>query len=132
MELWKSYKIEQIYHHYSVWEDWQNGFYENTRCEHRTEKSRELLSDRKKCRDYMKRVINEWPKSAEQNLTNKSINKQAWLGQAACNLSHKASFLETIDGWNRMKPLDQFLANNDADDVLKIFKWKLSHGEEIF
>ena len=43
----------------------------------------EFLSDGTKFHSAMQRVLNEWPIACEQFLSNESINRIAWLGQAA-------------------------------------------------
>jgi hypothetical protein len=67
----------------------------------------------------MKRVTNEWPYSSEHNLTNKSINRQAWLGQAACYKITGAPESVTKEAWNTLSPEVQDKANGIADKVIR-------------
>ena len=65
----------------------------------------------------MNRVINEWPVSCEQFLTNVSINRIAWLGQsAACIEIGVPSKFKS--GFNLLSFEDRNKANNLANEVL--------------
>lgn len=79
-------KVKQIYHHYKKWECFHAGFFNTTTYVNEDDAKRkycEFLSDLDKFENGLKRVLKEWPISCEQFLTNDSINKIAWLGQAA-------------------------------------------------
>ena len=85
--------IKQVFHHYETWEDYKSGMYQppcieslNTgiSSEERIEKAIYLLSDSKLCREYMQKVVKEWPIATEEVLTNPESNGRAWLGQCAC------------------------------------------------
>ena len=100
--------IERIYHPYWLWEDYLNGMYGKpiyTRLEtgeteqERIEKVKECLGDEKTCEKYMRKVINEWKYACEYRLTNKSLNRVAWLGQASMNMYCGLKESETKKGW---------------------------------
>ena len=76
-------KINQKFHHFSRWEDYKAGFYNRTCFDEKEhiKKSVSLLSNQEVFYEYAKRVINEWFYSCEQNLTDPSINKIAYIGQ---------------------------------------------------
>lgn len=44
---------------------------------------RDFLADTPRFAAAMQRVLNEWPNSCDQFLSNDSINRIAWLGQAS-------------------------------------------------
>jgi hypothetical protein len=78
---------ERIFHTYGKWECYKAGFYKNTvegktkqECE---EAYREFLSDTKRFKKALKRVITEWKHSCEHYLSNAAMNRIAWLGQAS-------------------------------------------------
>lgn len=78
---------DRIFHTYDKWECHKAGFYKskrdgwtNEQCE---DEFRRILSDQKLFSDILEKVINEWKYSCEHYLTNKSMNRIAWLGQAA-------------------------------------------------
>ncbi len=77
----------RIFHTHDKWECQKAGFYENTKegmtkaqCE---EGYRAFLSDSQQFGNTLERVITEWKHSCEHYLTNKAMNRIAWLGQAA-------------------------------------------------
>jgi hypothetical protein len=78
----------RIFHTYDKWECYQAGFYDTTKpgwtrsqCEHAY---KDFLSDLKQFEAGLESVISEWKHSCEHYLTNSSMNRIAWLGQAAC------------------------------------------------
>jgi len=77
----------RIFHTYEKWECHKAGFYQsskkgmtNEECE--TEFKR-ILSDQVLFAEILEKVISEWKHSCEHYLTNKAMNRIAWLGQAA-------------------------------------------------
>lgn len=81
----------RIFHTYDKWECYKAGFYETT-LEGKSHEEceaifKETLSDKSKFESALKRVITEWKCSCEHYLTNKSMNRIAWLGQASVCIS---------------------------------------------
>jgi ParB-like chromosome segregation protein Spo0J/Txe/YoeB family toxin of Txe-Axe toxin-antitoxin module len=78
---------DRIFHTYDKWECHKAGFYNTTvdgmTKETAQEKYKFFLSDTKRFKKALKRVITEWKHSCEHYLTNKAMNRIAWLGQAA-------------------------------------------------
>lgn len=116
-------KLKKIYHEWQLWEDYKYGFYDNNNDKILiTNKVIHMFSSEKLTEKYMGRVINEWKYSCEQNLTNESMNKIAYIGQAAACLYCGASNLTTMYSW-------KFLTNEirDRSDKIaskKILEWK--------
>lgn len=77
----------RIFHTYDKWECYKAGFYattiENMTMEQCKNAYREFLSDLPRFADILEHVITEWKHSCEHYLTNGSMNRIAWLGQAA-------------------------------------------------
>ena len=81
-------KIERVYHPWWKWECYKAGFFNTSPPdgldeEECKERYRVFLSDLSRFGRAMDRVLGEWPHSCEQFLTNPTMNKIAWLGQAA-------------------------------------------------
>ena len=77
----------RIFHTFDKWEAVAAGFFAPG-VKGRTKDDCEaeygaFLSDLSKFAEGIKRVFKEWPNSCEHNLTNSSMNRIAWLGQAA-------------------------------------------------
>ena len=113
--------MKQIYYHYETWEDFQNGMYNEDKegRQDRIKKAIELLSDEMLCYEYMTRVTREWSHATEQNLSNKNINHQAFLGQTACCLYAGVHEDETREAWGRLTNIQRYRANKVADQVFK-------------
>jgi hypothetical protein len=122
-------EFKQTFYHFSLWEDWKNGFYETSKCENKSIQSKDVLSNESRCFDSMNRVITQWPYSSVQNLTNLSINRRAWLGQASCLLEVQSNHIQTINGWNLMPQKHQAMANYIADQIIHLFEMKFMDGE---
>jgi hypothetical protein len=127
--------MNRLYHPYWLWEDYKAGLYDLQK--EYTEKEEEematkvklLLSNTREFYSVAIRVVTEWKKSSEQNLTNSSRNKQAWIGQASC--CYKFGIPERITklGWRLLTPTQQKEANDVADTVIK--QWEGSYVEKI-
>jgi len=92
-EIVMSYRVgntndpNRIFHTYDKWECYKAGFYNtkkegwtNDQCE---EEFKRILSDQNLFSEILNLLINDWKYSCEHYLTNKSMNRIAWLGQAA-------------------------------------------------
>lgn len=77
----------RIFHTYDKWECHKAGFYKSVKdgmtheeCE---EEFKRILSDQKLFAEILEKVIVDWKFSCEHYLTNRAMNRIAWLGQAA-------------------------------------------------
>ena len=120
--------IKQVFHHYETWDDYKSGMYQppcieslNTgiSSEERIEKAIYLLSDSKLLREYMQKVVKEWPIATEEVLTNPESNGRAWLGQCACFMYGRCHDEETRKAWVMLNPSIQNAANKIAEQIIK-------------
>lgn len=119
----------RIFHTHDKWEAVNYGFFDlkhktltNTQCEH---KYKELLTNLEDFEDALKSVTSEWKYSCEHNLTNKSMNRIAWLGQAC--LAYKYNIPNIYSGGFKLLTEDeQQKANELAHKYLN--KWLSSNG----
>lgn len=127
--------IRQAFHHYETWEDYKSGMYQPPCIEslntgissgERIEKAIDLLSNPKLCREYMQKVVAEWPIATEEVLTNPENNGRAWLGQCACFLYGRCHDEETRKAWVLLKPEIQTAANKIAEQVIKAWLMEYS------
>ena len=111
--------IKQKYYHYTMWEDFQHGMYDE--CKEgradRINKAILLLTNTDLLYTNMKRVTLEWKYATEQNFTNPSINHQAFLGQTACSIYAGIHEDETREAWGRLDNQQRYAANKVADRV---------------
>lgn len=111
-------KIKRKYHHYNNWECYKAGFYEPaSSLIDGKERYREFLSRPLLFSLSIERVFNEWPNSCEHFLTNNSINRVAWIGQASmCISSGISSFYR--GGFLLLTQEQQTIANDIAKTYL--------------
>lgn len=125
--------MKQAYHHYTKWEDYQNRMYDEVK-EGRPERVKQavkLLTDLPELYKQMQRVTKEWTIATEQNLTNSSINYQAFLGQTACNIWKGIKEDETREAWGQLTCMQRYEANRVADRVYNEWReqYEREHGE---
>lgn len=119
----------RIFHTFDKWECHKAGFYASTKKDWTHEKCQEefkrILSDQKLFSSILEKVIVEWKHSCEHYLTNKSMNRIAWLGQAAvCYYSGVPSRYSSA--WF---DIPEDIRNEANETALKYLnKWKLSMG----
>lgn len=122
---------DRIFHTHDKWEAINYDFfatnhkkYSKTQCEHLY---RVLMVDLDEFEDVLLDVIKDWPKSCEHNLTNKSMNRIAWLGQAAMSYKYNIPSIYS-SGWQLLDPEEQENANIVALGVLNL--WLYQNGFE--
>lgn len=77
----------RIFHTWDKWECYKAGFYESGLKDRNHEECeaefKRVLSDANLFSQILSKLITEWKHSCEHYLTNRSMNRIAWLGQAA-------------------------------------------------
>jgi len=79
--------MKRIYYPYWEWEDYKAGFYSDyskSEINDLNQSVRYVFSSAESTEHWMRNVLTHWNISAKHNLTNSSMNRVAWLGQAAC------------------------------------------------
>ena len=128
----KKLLIKRIWHDYRNWEGFMNGMYDEKKDEDkqaRIEMSYCLLKSPMSLISAMYCVIDDWKIEAEQYMSHISSNRQAWLGQAACNWNHGATESETRKAWNMLTEQEMIEANDVADGIIQ--EWERRY-ENIF
>jgi len=122
----------RIFHTFDKWECYAAGFYatiapnrmKKDACE---EAYRAFLSDLDAFAKALAGVISEWVHSCEHYLTNRSMNRIAWLGQAAmCYATGIPS--QYRSGFSLLSEDQQDAANQVALEYLN--KWLVANGRE--
>lgn len=120
--------MERIYHSWEKWEDNHNGFYDScvsSEREQKINKVLELFNSEALTTEFMGRVVNEWKYACEQNLTNTTMNRIAWLGQSACCLYAKVPSTVTMEAWSLLSEEVQERSNRIAEEKIKY--WESKH-----
>lgn len=115
---------DRIFHTWEKWECHKAGFYASKKDGMTAEQCEnayaEFLSNDDKFREALNGVLNDWINSCEHYLTNKAMNRIAWLGQAAmCYATGIPS--KFCAGFNLLTNEQQEKANNTALEYLN--KW---------
>lgn len=113
--------MEQIFHHYQEWEDYQCGMYDELKEGRagRVSLAQHLLGTPKLCEKWMLEVKKRWCIACEQIFSNPRLNRIAWLGQAACCLYGGVKEDETRQAWGLLTDSQRERANAIADSVIK-------------
>ncbi len=125
------YEMKQFYKEYNYWEDYINGMYEFPNNEHEEKQvslAIEVLSNKYLFMSICKEVLINWPISSKVNLTNKQCNRNAWLGQAACNYKYNVPEICTRTAWSKLSIEKQNEANDIANKVINSFE--LNYGKQ--
>lgn len=120
---------KRIFHTYDKWECFKAGFYKDTHPTLSKEECenvyKEFFVNEKEFRKALDYVIKNWKNSCEHYLTNDSMNRIAWLGQAACCYAKgiPAAFRA---GFHLLTEKQQLKANNIALEYLN--KWLVKYN----
>jgi len=126
----KEQKETRILHTYEKWECFKAGFYETHPPKGMKEEDCEqtyadFLSDVNGFEIILNKIINEWKNSCEHYLTNDSMNRIAWLGQAALCYKYKIPSCYR-GGYNMLSRQQQMDADKMALKYLN--KWLKRNG----
>lgn len=118
-------KNKQIFHPYWDWECFHAGFFETSPPSNMTKDEAKyayylFLRDLPRFEAALQRVLLEWPISCEQFLSNSSINRIAWLGQASmCIETGVPSYFKS--GFQFLSATEKNAANNMAKKYLDLW-----------
>lgn len=120
--------MRRIYHPYWDWEDWRAGMWRVVSGKERKqlfEKAIAFTGNAELYGSYMRRVIVEWPKACEHNLTERSMNRLAWVGHAATCLAIGAPEDVTREAWAFLT--HQQRTDADAQALDSVSQWERMH-----
>jgi len=122
----------RVFHTFDKWECAKAGFYDTAPPNGMTKQDCEtvyasMLTSEKEFREALNGVITEWKHSCEHYLTNKAMNRIAWLGQASLCYA-KGIPAEYRGGFNLLSKKQQDKANEIAFEYLN--KWLTRNGRD--
>jgi len=120
--------MERVYLTYWFWEDYKSGFYNNIFGKEKKikiEKVLEMFNDKEKTMFFMNKVIKCWTFSCEHNFTNPSLNRIAYLGQAACCMYSEIPNTITMEAWSLLSKDVKDYANEIARQTIE--KWEINY-----
>jgi ParB-like chromosome segregation protein Spo0J len=123
---------DRIFHTFEKWECHKAGFYASKKdgmtAEQCEQAYAEYLSNSERFKEGLNGVLNDWINSCEHYLTNKAMNRIAWLGQASMCYSTGVPS-KFCSGFNLLTPQQQDEANNVALEGLNFWMKKYNRPE---
>lgn len=120
--------MKRVYHPYELWEEMRFNMWGTTDDRRAAlNKAIAFTADHKLYGSYMLRVVNEWPISCENALTDSNINQRAWVGHAACALALNIPEDITRKAWGALTNEQRLLANKEADRAINV--WRINYGK---
>lgn len=121
----------RYFYHYSQLEDIYNGAYDDFIISQKNKKLViSMFVDSELFWDTMRQMKIDWPNCFNYNLSNKTINRRAWLGQASANYSFGVAYKETIIYWNLLNESQKSKANYTAQKMIDLYERELN-GKKI-
>ena len=120
--------IKQIFHPYEKWEDYKNGMWRKVIPSEEADfltKAIAFTGDHILYGSWMMKVIVAWPIACEHNLSDCSINREAWVGHAAVSLAIDCPEYITRQAWWKLTEKQQNDANDQADRAIR--QWEINH-----
>lgn len=120
-------RIKQVFIPYYEWEDWINGMWAKGNEDH-LQAAIEFTGDHVKYGAAMGEVIQAWPRTMLNSLTNKSINRHAFLGH--CAVCFKLGIAESItrQAWGLLTDQQRFDADAQAEKYIKHWEYEYSRS----
>jgi hypothetical protein len=125
--------MNRIYHPHDVLEEHKHGMWKTilgAERERLLAQAIEFTGNAQRYGTYMMRVVREWRYSCEHNLTCSDMNRQAWVGHAACCLALGCPEDITRCAWHCLTQQQQDEANAQADKAIQFFENNLLPVEE--
>lgn len=121
-------KFERVYHPIDKWEEMKTAMW--LPCENKADmlqKAVDFTGQPKLYGSFMKKVVEEWPISCENSLTDYRINRKAWLGHAACAMAIDCPEAITRQAWGLLNDEQRGLANREAERY--IIQWEENYAK---
>jgi hypothetical protein len=124
--------FKQVWHPYENWEEIRYNMWGNVSERQKyLQMAIKFTGNHKLYGSYMLRVVEEWPISCENALTDNTLNKQAWIGHAACALAIRCPEDITRKAWSFLTDEQQLLANKEARRAIQRWADNYRQSEKI-
>lgn len=128
--------MKQVFIPYWKWEDYKCGMWRKETKTYEQDNLASIIAFTGNHIEYGKAmitVIDNWKFSCLHNLTNKSINRKAWIGHAACCIKHRYPEYLVREAWKYLTDNQRSLANQQAELAISLWeqRTKLSNTLSI-
>jgi hypothetical protein len=120
----------QVYHPYWKWECYKNGMWlKSSDYDNQLKEAIKFTGNHILYGNAMNEVIYSWRYTIEHHLSNKSINRRAFIGH--CAVFYKKLIPEYIvrDAWKHLSDKQRTLADNEAEKAIK--EWELWYTKKL-
>lgn len=117
--------IQRIYHPWNECEEYKSGMWGYPAAEDADAlltRAIAFTGDAELYGEWMLRALDEWPMSCEHNLSCVGMNRQAWIGHAACCLAIGCPEHITRLAWHQLTQEQQDAANLKADIAIALWE----------
>jgi hypothetical protein len=122
--------IERIYHPYWQWEEVDSNMWGTVDDKKKyLDAAIEFTGDAELYGSWMVKVVRKWKYSCEHNLSNKTQNRQEWIGHAACALAMGCPENIIRAAWSHLSKEQQDEANAKADEAILLWEELHIRGE---
>lgn len=114
--------MKRIWHPYHLWEDWRAGMWRRVlpdEEERFVEAAVQFTGDAMLYGSFMLRVTREWPFSCEHNLTERAMNRRAWVGHAAACIAIGCPEYLTRRAWWMLTQEQRDAADAQATEAIR-------------
>lgn len=116
--------MNRIYHPWNKWECYTHNFHGGMgdyQKDSTLSLYASLLKDLPKFEAALNTIISKWKYSCEHNLSNESMNRVAYLGQAACALVYNVPHNVCMGGYNLLNETERAAADAMAQKYLDLW-----------
>lgn len=125
-------KFDRVYVPVWMWEEVPAGMWSEIESKQEAmAKAIAFTGDYKLYGSWMTRVVNEWPNSCLNALTDYSLNRKAWLGHSAVAMAIGIPEDITRAAWARLSDEQRLLANKEAERAIKLWEDNYSKSRGI-
>jgi len=125
-------RFDRVYRHYLDWEELDTnmwGAVSNRKLW--VKKALDFTSDHQKYGRFMIKVVESWPNSCENWLTDYSSNRRAWIGHAACAMAINCPEDITREAWGLLTDEQRKLANRQADRAIQLWEHNYAKSKGV-
>ena len=123
--------IERIYHPYWDWEEIEFNMWGSVEDRHdMLHRAIEFTGDHEEYGKWMMKVATSWVKSCQHNLSNRTQNRKAWIGHAACAMSFGCPEDIVREAWGYLSEYQQILANEQAQIAIEYWEDEICQKQD--